>query len=131
MPPVNYWAVLVGAAASFLLGGVWYSHKVFGRIWNREAGRGPEAQQPHPARVFGVSFIFAVINAFAFAVWLGSEPPVAAAVMNGLLAGACFVAASMGITYQFANLSVLMWLIDGGYHVARFAVYGLILGLWH
>jgi hypothetical protein len=131
MPTVNIWAVLVAAAASFLLGGLWYSHKVFGAIWNREAGRGPEAHQPHPAKVFGLSFVFAVINAFAFAVWLGSEPALGPAVNSGLIAGAGFVAASMGITYQFANLSLVMWVIDGGYHIARFALYGLILGLWH
>ena len=35
------------------------------------------------------------------------------------------------MTYQFANLSLLMWLIDGGYHVARFVLFGLMLGLWH
>ena len=131
MPTFNPWAALVAAAASFLLGGLWYSHSVFGRIWNREAGRGPEAHQPHPARVFSVSFVFAVVTAVAFAAWLGPAPPVGPAVINGLLAGACLVAASMGITYQFASLSFLMWLIDAGYHVARFALYGLILGLWH
>jgi hypothetical protein len=30
-----------------------------------------------------------------------------------------------------AVASFLMWLIDGGYHVARFSLFGLILGLWH
>ena len=27
--------------------------------------------------------------------------------------------------------SLKMWLIDGGYHSLQFALYGLVLGLWH
>ena len=128
---INIWAVLVATVASFVLGGLWYSHAVFGRLWNQEAGRGKEAHQPHPAKVFGISFIFSLIAAAAFAFWLGPVPTLESALMNGLLAGTCFVAASFGMTYQFANLSMLMWLIDGGYHVARFLLFGLVLGLWH
>ena len=40
-------------------------------------------------------------------------------------------AASFGINYQFANKTFAIWLIDGGYHVGQFLIYGLILGLWH
>lgn len=128
---INVPAVLTATVLSFLLGGLWYSHAVFGRLWNREAGRGPEAFQPHPVRVFVVSFVFCLVTAAAFAVWLGANPPLAAALQKSLFAGALFVAASLGMTYQFANLSWLMWLIDGGYHVARFLLFALVLGLWH
>jgi hypothetical protein len=101
------------------------------RSGNREAGRGREAQQPHPARVFGTSFVFCLITAMAFAFWLGPAPALQPALSSGLMVGACLVAASLGMTYQFANLSLLMWLIDGGYHVARFLLFALLLGLWH
>jgi hypothetical protein len=128
---INIPAVVVATALSFVLGGLWYSHSVFGRLWNREAGRGKEAWQPHPARVFAVSFVFCLVAATAFAVALGAKPSLETAVLKGLIAGTCLVAASFGMTYQFANLSLLMWLIDGGYHVARFLLFGLVLGLWH
>jgi hypothetical protein len=131
MSHINVWAVFLAAVSSFCLGAVWYSHGVFGRAWNREAGRGREAHQPHPVRVFATSFIFCLITAAAFAVWLGPSPALEPALLKGLGAGACLVAASLGMTYQFANLSLLMWLIDGGYHVARFVLFGLALGLWH
>ena len=49
----------------------------------------------------------------------------------GLLAGAGMVAASFGINYQFANRSLTLWLIDGGYHTVQFLLFGLVLGLWH
>ena len=52
-------------------------------------------------------------------------------MVRGALAGACFVAASFGINYLFANRSFTLWLIDGGYHTLQFTIVGLILALWH
>lgn len=126
---MNLWAVLLAAVSSFVLGGLWYSPAVFGRVWNDENG-GVE-QTGHPAKVFGISFLFALIAAVAFAFWLGPRPPLASALQTGLLAGMGFVATSFGINYQFAQRSSRLWLIDGGYHTAQFLLFGLILGLWH
>jgi Protein of unknown function (DUF1761) len=132
MKDINIWAVLVAAASSFLLGGFWYSKSFLGGLWNREAGRSAKpGEGHHPARVFGLSFLFSVIAAAAFALWIGPNPPLGMAVMRGLVAGSCFVAASFGVNYQFASRSTLMWLIDGGYHTAQFVLFGLVLGLWH
>ncbi len=127
---INFWAAAVASVLGFILGGFWYSHRVFGLTWNREAGRGVEAHQPHPPHVFVVSFAFALATAVTFALLLGPRPALSDALQRGLLVGIGFVAASLGITYQFANLSLKMSLIDGGYHVARFLVYAVVLGLW-
>jgi hypothetical protein len=81
--------------------------------------------------VFGLSFLFSVIAAAAFSVWIGPNPLLGTALLKGLVADWCFVAASFGINYQFASRSTLMWLIDGGYHTAQFVLFGLVLGLWH
>ena len=71
------------------------------------------------------------INAVAFAVLLGPDPALPLAVHHGALVGVAFVATSFGINYAFARRSLTLWLIDGGYHVLQFVLYGLILGLWH
>lgn len=131
MPDINFLAVFVAAAASFILGGLWYSPALFLAPWQREAGDTRKPGSGHPAKVFGVSFVFALVSALAFAVWLGPKPELKTALLQSILAGACFVAASFGINYQFTNRSILMWLIDGGYHLVQFLIYGLILGLWH
>jgi hypothetical protein len=130
MHDLNGWAVIVAAASSFLLGGLWYSPAMFGRLWSREAKIGKEPGAGHPARVFGLSFLFALGSAAVFAGWVGPDPTLPDALTCGLLAGAGFVAASFGINYQFANRSTLMWLIDGGYHTVQFLLFGLVLGLW-
>lgn len=71
------------------------------------------------------------VLASAFAFLLGAAPPLGEALWSGAPAGFAFVAASFGINRQFADRHVFLWLVDGGYHVAPFLIYGLILGLWH
>lgn len=131
MEDLNWWAILVAAIASFVLGGPWYSPAMFGNAWNRLMGDARPKGQGHPAKVFGLSFLFSLIAATAFAWWLGPNPPLHSALVHGFVAGACFVAASFGINYQFANRHFLLWLIDGGYHTVQFLLFGLVLGLWH
>ena len=131
MQALNWPAIVLAAIGSFLLGGPWYSKKVFGALWGREAGQTAAPSRPkHPAKVFAVSFVFSLVAATAFAWWLGPQPTLATALGRGLIAGACFVATSFGINYQFAGRSTRLWLIDGGYHAAQFAIYGLVIGLW-
>ena len=126
---MNLFAILLAAVSSFVLGGLWYSPLLFGRAWNRE--NGGEVPAGHPAKVFGLSFVFSLVAAAAFAWWLGHAPALDAALKAGAVAGIGFVAASFGINYQFAQRSFALWLIDGGYHAAQFLLFGLILGLWH
>jgi hypothetical protein len=128
---INLLAVIAAAVSSFLLGGLWYSPALFGPTWNREAGNPAKAGQGHPAKVFGVSLAFALIAALAYALLVPAATGALDALVKGLAVGAGFVATSFGINYQFANRSATMWLIDGGYHSAQFAIYGLVLGLWH
>ena len=130
MPDVNVFAVVAAAVSAFLLGGIWYG-PLFKNAWCREAGLDPNAPAKHPARVFGTAFVASLIAAYAFAVYLGPAPQLWVAVHAGLMVGALFVATSFAINYAFAQRSLKMWLIDAGYHTLQFALYGVILGLWH
>ena len=130
MSNLNVWAILVAAVSAFMLGGPWYSSALFGKLWKQESGQ-TQPGSGHPAKVFGVAFLFSLIAATGFAAWLGPEPPLKFAVTQGLIVGGCFVATSFGINYQFANRSALMWLIDAAYHIAQFVIFGVVLGLWH
>lgn len=128
---INILAAIAAAVSSFLLGGLWYSPMLFLKPWNEAMGRSEDDDQPHPARVFGISFVFALIAAMAFAYQLGPEPELVFAIHNGLIVGLCFVAACFGINYQFADRPISALLIDGGYHTGQFVLYGVVLGLWH
>ena len=127
---VNLLAVIAAATSSFLLGGLWYSPLLFLKRWHAAMGR-REEDSGHPAKVFGLSFLFAVIAAYVFALLLGPNPVLSEAWKAGLLVGLGFVAMSFGINYQFANRPLSALFIDGGYHTIQFMLYGLILGAWH
>ena len=128
---INYLAAVAAAVSSFLLGGLWYSPIMFLNPWNAAMGRTAESKQGHPARVFGLSFVFALVSALAFASLLGPAPALSDALQMALIVGLCFVAASFGINYQFADRPLSALLIDGGYHTGQFLIYAVILGLWH
>ena len=130
MPDLNWLAIVAAAVSAFVLGGIWYG-PLFKNAWCREAGMDPNAQPKHPARVFGVAFVAALIAAFGFAFYLGPKPAFWVAVHAGLMVGFFFVAMSFAINYAFAQRTLKLWLIDGGYHILQFALYGAILGAWH
>ena len=128
---INWLAVLAATASAFLLGGLWYGPLVK-HAWCRENGTDPNAPpKGHPGKVFGIAILAAFVAAAAFAAFLGPAPALGDALRAGLLIGLGWVAMSFGINYAFAGRSLKLWLIDGGYHVIQFALYGLILGLWH
>lgn len=128
---INIWAVIVAAASSFLLGGIWYSPLLFLKPWNKAMNRSAEDEQPHPARVFGLSFLFSLIAAYLFARLIGPAPDLAYAVHMGFFVGLGFVAMCFGINYQFADRPFSALFIDGGYHTGQFVIFGAVLGLWH
>ena len=125
---MNAWIILLAAVSSFLVGGLWYSPALWGKAWNRE--NGATMGSGHPAKVFGVSFVFSLLAATCFALLLGPAPSFESALRMGALAGIGLVAASFGINYQFAQRSFKLWLIDGGYHAVQFLLFGVIFGLW-
>lgn len=124
---MNIWITLLAAVSSFVVGGLWYSPMLFGKAWIAENGGPPTAG--HPAKVFGVSFAFSLLAAACFAVLVGPSPTLESSLRLGALVGAGLVAASFGINYQFAQRTFRLWLIDGGYHVAQFLLFGVVFGL--
>lgn len=126
---VNWISVAVAALATFVVGGPWYSPFMFKNAWQKEMGM-PEAHPGHPARVFGLSYVFSFIACVLLAALIGPDAGPGRGLRIGVLVGACFVATSFGINYQFAHRSLKVWLIDGGYHFFQFAAFGLILGAW-
>jgi hypothetical protein len=130
MPAINIWAALVAAVSCFFIGGLWYSPLLFLKPWMRASGVTGDPGQGHPAKVFGISFLFALAAAVVYAVLIPPPTDALHAAGQGLAVGLGLVATSVGINYQFANRNFIMLAIDGGYHTVKFVVYGLIIGLW-
>ena len=129
---VSWLGVARAALSAFLLGGLWYSPLMFLSVWNRESGRAtpPDPEEAkHGASVFLVAFVMAFVAAAVFAAFLPPDAGVGLSVARGVQWGIGFVAMSFGINYAFSGKSPVLFLVDGGYHVVQFVLYGLVLGL--
>lgn len=125
---INWIAVIAAAVSSFVLGGVWYS-TLFAKVWQGAAGLSDaQIKGGNPALIFGGSFVLALIAATTFAIFLGPEIDAATGALYGLTAGLCWVAASFGMNYLFERKSLVLFLINGGYHTLQFTLIGAILG---
>ncbi|MES2504672.1 MAG: DUF1761 domain-containing protein [Myxococcota bacterium] len=127
---VAFFPLLISALSIFLLGGLWYSNCLFGAVWVREAKIDPKPEgQGHGATPFLASFLFSLISAAIFGWLVGPHPAIGQALTLGLLIGVGFVATSFGINYQFGGRSFKLWLIDAGYHILQYLIYGAVFGL--
>ena len=121
---------LLAALSAFLLGGLWYSPLLFGKVWQREAGLSDEQlQAANKVRIFGVSFILCLLAAIAFSMVITPEASFFMAFHSGVGVGLFWVATSFGVNYLFELKSFRLWLINAGYHALQFTLYGLIFGL--
>jgi hypothetical protein len=132
MPHLNWLAVLAAAASTFALGGLWYSKALFGRAW-MSVNNLTEADlaQGNMAKIFGLSFVFAVIMAANLAAFLADAKTNAVwGATAGFLAGFGWVALGIATIALFERRSWKYILINGGYVTVSFVIMGLIIGAW-
>jgi len=129
MVEVNIVGAAVAALATFVIGGPWYSNALFGDRW-RMAMAMTDSKPGHPAKVFGLAYLFSIVAAGFLSTLIPPGTGAVAGLETGVIVGLCLVATSFGINYMFANRPSAALLIDGGYHIAQFAAFGLVLGLW-
>jgi len=129
---INPWAVLVAALANFLIGGMWYSPALFGRVWMRANGfDDADLKKGSPAVIFGLSFVFCLIMAANLAGFLsGPETTLGFAVAAAVAAGLGWAALGLGVVALFERRPASYTLVNGGYLTVSFAVMGAILGAW-
>lgn len=123
---INWLAVLVAAATTFVVGGLWYS-VLFAKTWQRASGVTDEQLRHGSARIFAGSFALALVMAVTLAAFIGAEG-IAFGVFAGGAAGVCWVAAAFGVNYLFERRSLRLFAINAGYNVVTFTVMGAILG---
>lgn len=131
MEGLNIWAVLVAALSTFLIGGLWYSPAVFGKLWMRENGFTEESLQGgNMVRIFGLTFFLALIAAINLAMFLGAENRPEMGALWGFAAGFGWVATFIGTHYLFERRSFSLFLINAGYSIVALTLMGVILAAW-
>ncbi len=129
---LNWFAVIVAALSNFLIGGLWYSPVLFGKIWMKENNFSEDdLKKGNMAKIFGFTFLFSILMAFNLGMFLNdANTTVSWGAIAGFLAGFGWVAMAIFTIGQFERKSTKYMLIHGGYVTISFIVMGLILGLW-
>jgi hypothetical protein len=134
MIPVNYWAVLVAALFTFVLGFLWYG-PVFGRHWMRLAGISAATMKPDAMSfvvwsggallmAFGLANVLVPANAYTHMSGVGSG------IATGFWLWLSFaVPVSAGIIFSERKPRAL-WLITAGYYLVALCGMGAILAIW-
>jgi membrane-associated HD superfamily phosphohydrolase len=128
---VNLLAVLAAGVSAFVIGGIWYSSLVFGRVW-KSANQFREGQpKSSPGKTFSISFVLSIIMALNLAFFLNDpKTTVVWGATAGFLAGFGWVAMGIGIVSLFEGRPFKYVLVNGGYLTIALVAMGAILGAW-
>jgi hypothetical protein len=132
MHHVNILAVLGATIAGSFVGGIWYSPALFAKAWLQECGlKEADLRARNQLVLFGGAIALTFIISLIFALCIGPNPGVGLGVTAGLVVGVFWVSASIGMNYLFEGKSLKLFAITAGHHILKFAVIGLIIGLWN
>lgn len=135
---VNFWAVLASAAATMVIGFLWYSPFLFAKPWMVAMGYDPEDKariaemQKTAGPKYGVSFLASILSAFILGkiIFHLAISTALYGMKAGLAVWAAFVMTVQLTDKLFTNKPWNLFLINTGYQLACYLVMGAILGKW-
>lgn len=128
---INHFAVIAAAFSMFVIGGLWYSPTLFGKMWLKAIGKDESfLQTGNKIKIFGGSFILALISAYTLAGFVSGYEDWSWGLIGGLLVGFGWLVTAFGIVYLFERRTLAHFAINAGYLVVSYVVMGLIIGIW-
>lgn len=130
---LNWWAVLVAAAAAFASGSIWYAQSVFGKQWQKSVGlTNKQIKSSNMTSILAVSFVTVLVSAIA--VGLLIEVLALETFYQGALFGVMLAVGILGanklMQTKFERRPNTYWLISLGADMVSFAIMGGILAIW-
>lgn len=128
---VNWLAVLVSTLVYFVLGAIWYNF--FANPWMVAIGKTREQLQAKSSKmIFLYTFIlqFITCTGLAWMVRISGSDSFISGIELGLIAGLCFSAIGIIVSYMYAYRSRNLTLIDAGYNVVGIILSSVILSVW-
>ena len=127
MANANLLAILVAAAAGFLVGGLWYG-PLFGKAWMKEHDFDEEElRKANMLKIYGLTFAFSVLSA----VFLGhllaffdAAPRSTMMISIGVALG--YIVPAIGTNYLFSRKSGRLFAIDAGYWLVFYTAMGAV-----
>ena len=135
---VNYWAIIVGGVLSMIVGSLWYG-PLFGKQWMKIIGvehmdvKAQKSIQKSSAPLYAVQLVLTLFQVLVLA-HLIADTQLVGGVERALWIWAAFViptlAGSVMWTGETKQLKWSKFLIQGGYQLLMFIIYGLLLQYW-
>jgi len=126
---VNWLAVLLGALAGFLVGGVWYG-PLMGKRWMGAVGLSEDQlKSGNMALIYGLTFVFSLIASWTLAhtfATYGRDLSFEVKVLTALGVALGFIVPAIGTNYLFSHKSRTLFFIDAGYWLLFYAAMGAV-----
>ncbi|MEK7542332.1 MAG: DUF1761 domain-containing protein [Patescibacteria group bacterium] len=137
--PINYLAVLVAAAASMVLGFVWYG-PLFGKMWMKLSGITQEkidaSKKSGMNKTYALALVGSLVMAYvlAHALVFASSYFKISGVQAGLMVGFWnwlgFIAPVTLGAVLWEGKPVKLWFLNNGYYLVSLLIMGVILAVW-
>ena len=135
---INYWAVLVCAVLAMALGFLWYG-PLFGKKWMSIVGVGPadlaarQKMQQNVWKLYVAQFVLVLFQVWVLAYYIVGWQE-ASGLVNALWIWAAFIMPTVAGAAMWNNdsakISWARFMIQAGYQLVLFVMFGLILGAW-
>ncbi len=138
---INYWAVLVCGIVAMVLGFIWYG-PIFGKLWMKLNGVDAmnaeqcKEMQKKAGPMYGVQFVLALFQAYVLAyfigAWLQFQQVSGIHTAFGIWIGFIMttIASTSLWTGETGKAKWARFLVQSGYNLILFIIFGLILGMW-
>jgi hypothetical protein len=135
---INFWAVLVCAIASMVIGFLWYSPILFAKPWTRLMGidlndKARLAEMRKGAgKLYGISFIVSLVSAVVLAkiIQISSVDTILYGMKIGFAVWLGFVTTVQLTGTLFSKQPTKLYLINTGYQLVCYLAMGAILAKW-
>lgn len=126
---VSWIAVVVGALAGFMVGGIWYG-PIMGKKWMGAVGLTEEdIKGGNMGLIYGGAFAFSLLASWTLAhtfASYGQDLSFAVKVMTSFGVALGFVVPAIGTNYLFSQKSKALFFIDAGYWLLFYIAMGAV-----
>ena len=129
---VNIWSVILAAIIYLIIGSLWYSPLLFGKLWIKLIGFCDEDFKTNKPMwlILALSFLSAAIAAFMISAVLGPQSSAVTGAIVGGVVAVCWISMSKLTDVLFENKPVRLFLLHAGFDLVSFMVMGAIVGYW-
>lgn len=135
---INYWAVLVCAVISMVVGAIWYG-PLFGKTWMHICGvtasdlEARKKMQKTAGPLYVVQFLLTLFQVWVLAYYIGGWKDASGVVNSLWIWGAFIMPTVAGASMWNNDATKVKWarfLIQTGYQLVLFVIFGFVLGMW-